>query len=883
MLSAEKRLRMTRFLLTTRIGRRGVTITELMVAVAILSIGILGLFGTFRYINQAIHIARGQTLATNLAQERIESLKNLTYYGLLVTTAAATDNTVDPAVTYDTANYPPETIAIGGMTFTRYTYVTMVQVSSDVISAVSSNYPDTGMKQITVSIVWKNGADKKEWTLNNLLENPYVDPLDAEISGYAASTTGATLAGVSVSVPQYPDYQTVTDSAGDYTLRVHHGHYAVSASTPGYYAWTSAAFDVPSGGTKTVDIPLTPIASGTVTGEAWYSPGLLISQVVASTVEANGFDAEYVELFNPTTSEIDIADSGGSALMHLNYGSGFGDYCDDVKLVYVSTYVASDHYYLIASTPSLTLNGAGYAADAYYSASNAHTYCNPWNGDYWNGTSGYDLILNDHSGLVWVTDGGGATVDAVGWTLSGHAPDGCGGHCSQTCEGTCIPFASGSLPQGEQAVRLSSPAATLDAAAMTAYGRSYDSGNNEVDFFYPSASSSFGIQFPPRDTASGAFTPITGVPAVGALVAADDYTSGSTAAYSASVSSGSLSLPYAPFSLVGVATGTWQMAVATAGYAAYFAGVDVPSQNSLVGVPNAATTPSWTGAGLYHVQLTTFTYDGYVRGLVQDVNGSPLSGIQIQAGGITKTTGSNGLYFLPVSSGTQVIVANSNNANPLYVGQTYTETIVTGQLTTQDVVLSQGGTLTGYMTTGTTPVPNVTVSATLGGSQRGAGVTDTSGMFSIPNLTTGTYVVTPQLDVGQNASPQSLPGTVTPSATVDVGTFTIAGALGGIAGTIMDNGSLVTSGALLIASTSTIPSSPPTIYGSSAPAMAPLYSVTSAADGSYDLPVRGGSVYYLSVYVPTLNSDDTITVTTKTYSGITVSPGTDTTWPVTLP
>ena len=71
--------------------RRGGTLTELMVATVILSVGVLGLFGAFRFIARTTTISRATSLATNLGQERIESLKNLSYYSLQITTATATD------------------------------------------------------------------------------------------------------------------------------------------------------------------------------------------------------------------------------------------------------------------------------------------------------------------------------------------------------------------------------------------------------------------------------------------------------------------------------------------------------------------------------------------------------------------------------------------------------------------------------------------------------------------------------------------------------------------------------------------------------------------------------------------------------------------------
>jgi len=117
---------------------------------------------------------------------------------------------------------------------------------------------------------------------------------------------------------------------------------------------------------------------------------------------------------------------------------------------------------------------------------------------------------------------------------------------------------------------------------------------------------------------------------------------------------------------------------------------------------------------------------------------------------------------------------------------------------------------------------------------------------------------------------------------VHAGTFTVVGSFGNIAGTVSDASGLVTSGALMLASTNTIASSPAAIVGSSAPAQVPMYMVSSKADGTYTLPVRGGATYYLSVYVPVI-SGTSVTITTKTYSGILVSPSATTTRDVVIP
>ena len=58
---------------------RGVTLVELMIATAILSSVVLGSLGAFSYITKSIRYSRQKTIAVNIAQERMEVLKNYSY------------------------------------------------------------------------------------------------------------------------------------------------------------------------------------------------------------------------------------------------------------------------------------------------------------------------------------------------------------------------------------------------------------------------------------------------------------------------------------------------------------------------------------------------------------------------------------------------------------------------------------------------------------------------------------------------------------------------------------------------------------------------------------------------------------------------------------
>lgn len=861
-----------------------------MVAVAIITIGILGFFGAFRYITKSLYVSRTRTLATNLGQEKVEALKNLSYYELLITTASAVDNSVSPGITYDTSNYPPEIISIGGVRFTRYTYVSLAQIDSNVISTVTFTYPDTGMKQITVNLLWRDGGTTKKWTLSNLLENPNVNPLDVGISGNVKiAGSNANLAGAKVTVEQNPDWNSTTDASGNYTFRVYHGSYTIRASSAGFYDGVTSVIDASAGsGITAPQITLTEIATGTVVGNVWLNKDILVSQVVVSSPQANqnNFDLQVIELYNPTTAAINIGANSGTPQLKVNYrtASGCSNYtdCSDstygLKLTYISTYVAPNRYFVIANTNTFTLAGTAVTADAVYDDS-ANTWCGSAPpGANWNLSASPPrkaAMVVSHGGSVWLSRGSNV-ADAIGWQHNGNLP--------AYYEGTYLNITgvtTNGFPASEQIVRVTSPTGNFSLSNQTTYGRAYDSGNNVNDWAYDPVITT--IQVPPRSSSVGAFTPIAGVPAVGAVVASSDPYSGSATASAAYISSGSLSLLYAHYTLPGVTTGTWQITIASGSYYNQYTPVNV-TQSITTSAPNGGTTPSWPAANVYSAMLTSGSLSGFVKGQVSDANGNPISGITVIAGGTTKTTTANGGYFAATATGPVVIIVNPNNANTQYVQSMANVTLTEGAVLTQDFTLTKGGNIQGYLTTGTTPLPNYLVAASIGGSQYGSAASNSSGYFTIRNLSTGTYTVAPALEIGQDSSPNDATATVTSAGTVFVGTFTVSGAFGSIDGTVSMNSALVTTGALLIASTGTIPSSPTTIVASSAPALSPIYAGSSKADGTYTLPVRGGNTYYLAVYVPTINSAGTsVSITTKTYSNIYVSPAVSTSKTVTIP
>lgn len=850
--------------------RRGVTLTELMVATALLSVGILGFFSAFKFITKSISVSRARTLATNLAQEKVETLKNLNYYSLLITTSSSVDNNFSPPLTYDNSHYPAETIDIGGMRFLRYTFVALAQIDDNAISTVTYTYPDTGMKQITVNVIWQQDNAFKRWSLSNLLENPNVNPLDSSFSGYISSAVSfVPIAGALVRVQENADWNDTTDSGGYYAFRVYHGSYTIRASSSGWYDTVSSVQSANSGSNTSLNMQLTKIASGTIRSHLWVNPDLVISMVVVASQtykgDGSGIQAEFIQLFNPTTGPIDIGTGGPDKKVYINYydenaGQSCGHIC--FNFTHVSSFVPAGEYYLLANTSFFLVEGQWTAADAWY-----------------NGKK----LVNNNAGCVEITrPDTGIRLDAVGWSDNGDV--------APCYEGQPIPDSSiaDGIGEGNQIVRVSSPG--ISFFTMTDYGRAYDSGNNRADFIYPNDNFTWyqgsSVFYYPRSSINNSSeTVITGKPAYNAFVAANDSLSGSTRAWATYISSNGINLAVATFELTGVATGTWTVVVASGSYYKEYGNVTAGAGQT-TWFPHATTSPQ--NYLDYHVKLDSAHAGGFIEGLVSDVNSAPLNNIKVLIGGTTKTTGTNGRYFAKTSSGPVSVIANPiSQQNTLYVESIAMVDVETGQLVTKDFTLTRGGTIVGFVTTGTTPLPNAVVTANISGSQYGSATSDGSGYFYIRNISTGVYTVQPVLEAGQDSSPNSVANvTVTGGAVIFAGTFTFTGAFGSITGTVTSGSSLVTTGALILASTATIASTPASVCGSSSPALVPLYAVSSKADGSYELPVRGSTTttYNLAIYLPTINTvTGTVSVTTKTYSGISVTAGQDTSRPITIP
>jgi prepilin-type N-terminal cleavage/methylation domain-containing protein len=101
----------------------GFTLLEVLVAIVILTTGLLGTAGLTTGVIRGNHYSKNVTSATAVAQTKLETIKSGGY-------SYAT-----------TANFPSDTVSMGGTTFTRAT-------------TIASSSPAANMKTVSVTVSW---------------------------------------------------------------------------------------------------------------------------------------------------------------------------------------------------------------------------------------------------------------------------------------------------------------------------------------------------------------------------------------------------------------------------------------------------------------------------------------------------------------------------------------------------------------------------------------------------------------------------------------------------------------------------------------------------------------------------------------------------------
>jgi type IV pilus assembly protein PilV len=112
----------------------GFTLTEVLIAVVVLSVGFLGLSAMTIAVTKSLSFSNKLTTATTLAQEKVEEIKRANYTNVT------------------SANYPPEASIPGYPLFSRSV-------------AISVDNPMVNTKTVTITTSWKRDAVSSPYTV----------------------------------------------------------------------------------------------------------------------------------------------------------------------------------------------------------------------------------------------------------------------------------------------------------------------------------------------------------------------------------------------------------------------------------------------------------------------------------------------------------------------------------------------------------------------------------------------------------------------------------------------------------------------------------------------------------------------------------------------
>jgi type II secretory pathway pseudopilin PulG len=826
---------------------RGVTLVELMVMSVIASLVALTVIQGFSGISRGVIATRFKSLATQAANQEMQSLKSTSYYRLRVSSQTVVPpefNAFTPAVRSDVINYPPTDTVINGIHFTHYTVVERVEKNdgTENLEVKTWNSADTGLKQITMNVAWQERGTWKRVQLTNLLENPNRLAATGDFVGVVShNTSSLPISDVLLSVAENSSMSALTGAAGSYRLGVPAGTYTLRASKRGWFSKTAANKVITSTTPQvTVDFLLTMMTSGTITGSVWQNDHLVISRVCGAKMDGVN-SQEYVEIFNPTTWTW-IADGQVGLTFQRQFAQDNAPIPIAMNYAVGGSNILPDGFYLFASTPTLNINGTLVNADAVWESSSGGA--NDTNFPYFDAAAGkFDILpVNggppngnggwEGAGVLTLT---GSSTDRVGWQGAGLANP-------ASYETAPIPDLNG-MEIDEIYYRKSDVGGTFSLAV----GPAYDSGNNAVDWGVDQT----GGNTPPRSTASAPLPVISGTPSDGALIFADDGLSQMAQAVRVG------SPPEARFTLPAIATGTWTVRASSGAYSRSY------STSIAAGVTLSTS-----------IVINASTDYGFVSGkVINAATGVGISGIPLSHAG-TEVTDAEGHFTVPLLPGPAVLTANPAGVNPMYTEGSQSVSVTLGQVTSNiTIALNSAAKIRGVVTIdGITPLPDIPISVTnnMSGYVADNVVSGADGSFVV-TAPVGIYTVAPITAFGEYVSP--LTANVMAAAagvTVFAGTYTVTSAFGTLSGRVSSQGTPINTGVLIIASTSAIPAALLEIDSNFRASGSLFYAGPSRSDGSYSFTIKSGT-YTVSGWYTTF-SGNTPTVTRTDHAGIVVLP-----------
>lgn len=751
---------------------------------------------------EALVLSKSRGISSRLAQDKFETLRGLPYQSLIITSQDDLDITPPGA---DQTNYPPETIDMGGKIFTRLTTVSRVyKDSSGNVTILAPSAADTGLKQVKVVVQYAQGTDTRSKTYTVLISDPELIPLDATLYGTITDTLGIPVSNAKIFITQNQNWYALSSSSGYYQIQMDTRTCTATVVKAGY--WDKQSGSVTPFGPTALNIQITAKQTGRVTGLTTYRPtNLRISSIYAGS-DASPSD-EYLELYNPTTAAYLITDGTTPNIQIKRIGA---------------TNIVHDFPFSVAPATSRSVPAQGYFLFAVSSPST--------NGVMPDAIMSDTIVHNANKGGVAIQDLYGVVMDSVGWTNDNDNPGSAAGiETSGIYVGGGGNFGSGGL-----IVRKSSPSGVTEGD-----GNSYDSNRNSFDMVL-NASVAAGY---PRNSLSAVAPVAYGAVAASATVTVTD-------GFSAAVRSDATGY----YLMTSVTTGTWTAATFYSSFTLSTGGLNV--------------TDGGTTTRNLLLEYAAGGQGGISGRVTRSDTLAAVSGIIIGAGTSSTLSDVSGNYILSLTSGSYSVIANDGYASLSYGTLTSTATAPSGGVVTGlNFDLLPAGVVAGKVTTnGVDAYAGIPVHAVYQGHEIAADITNEAGNYVLYGVPVGSNSIEPVLDAGtQSSNPASTTLNVTQGTTHSGNNFTVTSSVGKIVGAVTSGGKPISTGALIVASTTTL-ASLPTVDSAYSSGANVLYSNVSDTSGNYTLYVVRNSTYNVYAYHTTLGENEATNTT-----GITAS------------
>ncbi|PIR14996.1 MAG: hypothetical protein COV48_16840, partial [Elusimicrobia bacterium CG11_big_fil_rev_8_21_14_0_20_64_6] len=443
---------------------------------------------------------------------------------------------------------------------------------------------------------------------------------------------------------------------------------------------------------------------------------------------------------------------------------------------------------------------------------------------------GTNLVRDANKGGIAVRDLFGVVMDSVGWTNDNGNP---GPAAGIETSGIYV-GGGGNFGGGGLITRKSSP-----SGVTAGDGNSYDSHRNSFDMVL-NASVDAGY---PRNSLSAAAPVVFGAVAASATVTATD-------GFSAAVRSDATGY----YLMDSITTGTWTASSFYSSFTVSTGGLNVTDGGTTT--RNLLLESAAGGQG------------GISGRITRSDTLAAVSGIIIGAGTSSTLSDASGNYVLSLTSGSYSVIANDGYASISYGTLTSTASAPSGGVTTGlNFDLPPAGVVTGKVTTnGVDSYAGIAVHAVYMGLEIATDITDSAGNYMLYGVPVGSNIIEPVLDANtQSASPASITLSVTQGTTHAANNFTVTSSLGKITGAVTSGGKPVTTGALIVASTTTL-ASLPTVDSAYSSGANVLYSNVSDTAGNYTLYLVKNSTYNVYAYYTALGANETTNTSTSAAS-----------------